>query len=337
MNEAIGGFFALENLPAHRHPLLQHWTPPDSVATVFRHNARSALKARLTVLGCQRLWLPAYSCQALAEAVPDSASLHFYPQNENLQLDLAHLSAQLCPDDVVVVINYFGAPPARQTLDWRQTRSDIHWIEDRAHTLAAGDRAWGDDVLYSPRKLCGVPDGGLLFARKHEQAIPAEPHLQPPDDVATAALLRLQAGNEIELAVSYRHYQQQELAMRADDRAISELTLQLLRAIPWRAQLLKRRQNYRHLQHHLSHYSFLGAARHYTPSHFVIRHRQARSLAQRLQAVGIFAQHHWQQLAAPSMFTEAYELSTQLLSLPCDHRYGIEHMEKICRALAPWL
>ncbi|HXQ46960.1 MAG TPA: hypothetical protein VN806_10110, partial [Caulobacteraceae bacterium] len=43
------------------------------------------------------------------------------------------------------------------------SRPDVLWIEDRAQAMDTGASDWGDVALYSPRKLVGVGDGGLLI------------------------------------------------------------------------------------------------------------------------------------------------------------------------------
>ncbi len=333
---AIGGFFALE-LSATSDHLLQHWTPPDTVGVIRRHNARSALHARLSALGARRLWLPAYCCPALAEAAPTGCSIQFYGQNAQLQPELSDFVKALRSDDVVLLINYFGAPPAPRIRQWLASRADVHWIEDRAHSLAAGAKAWGNDVLYSPRKLCGVADGGLLFARARAAKLPAPATLPAPAGTHEAALQRLAVEQGQSRSDYYPIYQQQEQAMAVADCDISALTWRQLQALSWKGMAQRRRQNYRSLQQHLSRYSWLGDARGFVPSHFVMTHPAAGELTAALHQQGVYAQRHWSTLVAPASFTHAHQLSQQLLSLPCDHRYDADDMARIVQALRPWL
>jgi len=331
----MGGFFALELPPSRRQSLLTHWAPPDATALVTRHNARSALRARLEALGSCRLWLPAYSCRSLAEAAPASCTVLFYPQDDRLQVIPAEMERRVLAGDVFLIIDYFGQTPDLAVRAWVARRPDVHWIEDRAHVLDGGQSAWGDDVLYSPRKVCGVPDGGLLYLRRRSEALPSAVTGAPPEHYADAALARLQERTSPGLA--YRCYVRQEQAMTADNRAMSELALGLLAALPWRPLVASRQRNYRYLQARLAHHSFLGPLGACVPSHFVLRVRQADKVSAGLRAVGIFAQRHWAELAAPEQFTAAHSLSRELLSLPCDHRYGAEHMLRMVQALEPLL
>ena len=332
----IGGFFALE-LPTASGNLLQHWLPADTVGTVRRHNARSALHARLSALGARRLWLPAYCCAALAEAAPADCSVRFYGQGKNLQADVPQLDRELRSDDAVVLINYFGAPPAARVRRWLASRADVHWIEDRAHSLASGRQAWGDDVLYSPRKLCGVADGGLLFVRRHATNLPMLPTLPAPGQTHDAALLRLAAEQGQHGIDFYSSYQRQEQAMTVTDNDISALSWQQLQTLGWKHMVQRRRQNYQLLQQQLSQYSWLGSARGFVPSHFVLAHPAADRLSSALHEHGIYAQRHWSPLAAPTSFTIAHQLSRQLLSIPCDHRYDADDMTRIVASLRPLL
>ena len=138
--------------------------------------ARAALAALLRHRAVKRVWLPAYVCGSLFEgAVASGAKVLFYSVGPSLAGGLDHLVPSLELGDAVLGVDYFGFP--RDEFRRRPAEpANILWIEDRAQALDAGT-PWGDVVLYSPRKLFGVADGGLLFSN---QSLPAPS--QPADD-----------------------------------------------------------------------------------------------------------------------------------------------------------
>ena len=64
--------------------------------------------------------------------------------------------------DAVLVVSYFGNPIAPSWCTLSRQRPEIVWIEDRAQALWPNSNPMGSWVVYSPRKLIGVPDGGVL-------------------------------------------------------------------------------------------------------------------------------------------------------------------------------
>ena len=127
-------------------------------------------------------------------------------------------------------------------------RRDILWIEDCAQTLDAGT-PWGDWQIFSPRKLFGVPDGGLARCLSAEHALKAPapaPAKQRFSEMSQLAplLWRFEDDAESENAIWYEAFQKAERQSAVPERqAISSFSQQLLQAIDATQVATKRHDN----------------------------------------------------------------------------------------------
>ena len=204
---AIGGFFGLHGPTGGVAPdrsLLAAWTAGGAGWVGF-HNARSALGWLVRSLRPPVVWLPRYLCRDMREAAGNSVRL--YDVDAGLRLADRALAADLAAGDLVVTVAYFGAPVCDDLRQLAARRADAVWVEDRAQALLvdAADAVPGAWHLYSPRKLLGVADGGILVGSGLNRLPPPELAAPPPGH-AEAAELRVRAADRAELAAAYRRY-----------------------------------------------------------------------------------------------------------------------------------
>src|SRR5882757_3924604 len=156
----IGGFIGLEA------PAGPPKRPADFGGPHRLHfwNARAALAHLLAVLGVRRVWMPAYVCvEAAAAAAQAGRQVLFYRVGPDLLPDGQGLTRDLRAGDAVLGVDYFGAR-AGTLPDLARRFTDVTWIQDRAQALWPDPTPWGTHVLYSPRKVVGAPDGGVLVS-----------------------------------------------------------------------------------------------------------------------------------------------------------------------------
>ncbi|WP_137936691.1 DegT/DnrJ/EryC1/StrS family aminotransferase [Chitinivorax sp. B] len=326
----IGGFFELE-LPAPQSGnLLAHWQA-DALNSRWYANARSALAHLLRHKQCTRVWLPAYLCDALVDAILYAGCrVQFYPVDEQLHPDSNWLVSRINTGDAVLAIDYFGRSPNSLFRGLVQSRQDVIWIEDRAQAIDTGQPPWGTWQLFSPRKLLGVPDGGLLVGP--QLADLPTPHGIPP--IHVSAWLRREDSHGSRNSEWYGRFKQDEADMDIDLRPASKLTQHLLACTPAHTLIQARRQNYARYQAALPYMSFLGETRAFVPFGFVIRTPHADALWQHLIDQRIFAQRHWRELStAVEEFPVAHQLAGELLTLPCDHRLNNADVDRVIAAI----
>jgi hypothetical protein len=309
--------------------LWSHWTG-DRPAAPFR-TARAALAALLRARRIGRLWLPAYACPALAEAAAAAdASVAWYDLDATLAVDSEGLARGLRLGDAALVIAYFGRSPSPEVQALAQSHPQVLWIEDRAQALAPDGLVWAEATLYSPRKLIGVPDGGLVVGGG---ALPA-PQPAPPID-ATAQRARLADPEGRDTERWYAAFQAQEAALDARPFAMSDITRGLLERIDPAPLAARRRENYAMLAQALSAYALWpDAAVDFAPLAFPVRVRDRDEVVRRMAVEGIYCPRHWPDLPSPAAeFAAVHALNAELLSIPCDHRYGAGDMARVAERL----
>ena len=304
------------------------WTTGRRHVAAYR-SARSALAALLASRGVDRVWLPAYCCAALAQAAT-SCERRWYGVDARLTPELGPLARSLRPGDAVLVIDYFGRPPGQDVAALAASRPDVLWIEDRAQAMDAARAPLADVVLYSPRKLVGVGEGGLLVA---DTVLPT-PSSPPVCRPARAQLARAADPEGRRPDSWFPQFRAQEAAFGIDDAPMDGAARLALGRI--RAPLLaeRRRANAAILADRLGDLALWPGRVDFTPMAFPVRVQDAAALVASLAAQGIYCARHWPDLPSdPAEFALAHRLSGALLSLPCDQRYDAADMLRVVDAL----
>jgi hypothetical protein len=327
----IGGFFPIR-LPgdgASKKSVLSHWIPPGARAWLLQ-NARSALHALWVESRPAKVWLPAYICAEVAAAVPDSSDVGYYPLDAALAPSIPFLAAEVDDRHHVLAVDYFGRPPGDEFLALVHSRSTIGWIEDRAQALDTGADPWGDWVLYSPRKLLGVADGGILVA--HRKALPPIATDEPADlAFMLPALERFEDIGEVDNARWYTSFQAVESRMIAGRIAMSRVSRSILSATDIDTISMQRKHNYEVLHALLGEWAFFPESTvGFAPLGFPIRTNSGAESARALAAQRIFAARHWASLPSDqTKHANEHALAASLVTLPCDDRYDETDMQRL--------
>ncbi len=340
----IGGFFPLDLGHADR--------PTLSVAARWfggtRHrgyrNARSALVRGLLPIaaGLGTLWTPAFLCPAVTAALGEAgvrvATYPLAPAGP-VSPDLAFLRARAVPGDAILVVCAFGHPPAGDLIRFAATRRDLLWIEDRAAAAWPG-APWGDALLYSPRKILGVPDGGFLVLPDDRLPLPEE---EPPAPATPArflpSLLRHEDPAETDNATWFAAHRAREAAERVRSGPASRLTATLLSRLDLPTIAARRAGNRAALLYALppALRTFAAETGDHAPG--AIPHAvpvlldDAPAVARRLAEARIFCPTPWTATVGTPDCPRARALAPRLLLLPCDHRYGPADMARVADAL----
>ena len=340
--DTIGGFLPLDPGPplgaGGRESVAARWFGPHR-RHAFR-NARSALAlgacAAFAPLGT--LWLPAYACTAVAEAAEAARRLGHVARvaacplaaEGPLSPDRGFLAARLAPGDAVLVIAHFGRPPGPALRRLAAARPDVTWIEDRAQALWPGP-AWGDAVLYSPRKLLGVPDGGYLVLppRGAARARPLPEQPAAPDPGLPPALTRFE-----DAARGFAAYRAAERGMAVVPGAPSRLGEALLHRQDIRAVAARRRANHAALLPLIptSFHPGLGPtspAPAWVPQGLPVLVADAAAVSARMAASGVFCPVMWPDAVDPGPCPRARAMAGRVLLLPLDQRHGPEAMPRV--------
>jgi dTDP-4-amino-4,6-dideoxygalactose transaminase len=325
----IGGFHGLELPPTSVHGLATFWEMP-AQSTLTYANARSALAALLVSVRPSTLWLPAFICPSVTEATAATATpTRFFPVDEALQPDTPFLESTARGGDMILAVDYFGRPPNADFLDFVKRRPDLLFIEDACHAVDTGTSRWGRWCLRSPRKLVGVPDGGFIVPADDIAA--AQWSVVHADlDAYQAACLRFEDEEGRANGPWHAANQRREGSQCISTRRMSRLSRELLVRLPVQPMSDSRRSNFRILAGMLGEYGYIPEDRPtFVPLGFPVRLRTTvrERVRADLIANGIFPAVHWAQVPSPASFSSAHALAAELLTLPCDQRYGTADMQ----------
>lgn len=332
---AVGGYFelALEDIPPLQGSVWEAWTAGREYARFF--NLRSALFRWLWQEGVSTLWLPTY-CPPLLESNRYTCQFirKFYTVGNTLEAGGAFLSA-VRPGEAVLTIQYLGRPLPDAFCAALAAREDILWVEDRAQSLASGQDSRAHAVIYSPRKLFGVPDGGLLVGKGAREL---EGWCLPPVSSTVAERSRLlnERFERPDLMDNAHHlgWLKHDLEHQLSRRRMSRTTEALLRRLPLENIVRQRKENWEILYQRLGAFCLWKiACPDFAPYAFPFVAPQdypVEILHTLLAQHKVFCQRMWYPLKLRENIYPLEEgLAKRLLLLPCDHRYRREDMCRI--------
>jgi hypothetical protein len=330
-SKKIGGFFALHEPDggASEHSIYFRWTSGRSFAAFS--NARSAFAALVNMVAPPRVWLPAYICPGLI-AESWRSRISYYRMRDGLEPDIASFDRDVGPGDVLLAIDFFGFPPGADFLRFAQRRRDVLFVDDRAQALDAGVAPWADWTLYSPRKLLGVADGGILVAERAGREVPRPCGQADVVALWKAPLLRYEDRGENNNQVWHEANQAKMAWMHVNGCEITRWSAWILSRTSLDPLAERQRRNWRLLHNRLGRYLVCEGNSEAVPFGFIIKvpadHRTA--ILRALHSDGIFAAVHYPSLPSPAdQFPAEHALRTQIITLPCDHRYDEDAMDVV--------
>lgn len=343
-NRLLGGFFPL-SLPeddlfsSYDGSILDRWTQ-GSLQLIFRRNCRSVLAEIMHGSGCKRLLLPDYCCSSL-HALDTFFHVESYPVSDTLTPRVDVLADMIAEGDAVLGINYFGMSTAQELSRLHKDIPEALFIEDCAQDIYP-DAPWGDWQIFSPRKLIGVPNGGIGVCRaekwKFKHIAASQPqNIQSTCKDAFPRLLRYEDKEGTENSVWFKEYQAIEASHEVEvggiSRALpmsrlSRYILEHTSAKATASMCVRNQEIYKSLLpdelllfNELSCKPLLGVP--------VLLPRRDE-IAQKLASQGIFCAIHW-----PNIPDHA--VSSKILTLPSDYRLAPNDIHRISQTLVECL
>jgi len=299
-------------------------------------NGRSAIRVVTDSLAGGNVWLPSYLCAAILSGVADQSRVRFYPVDCELHVSELGWLNGIRPGDIVLIIDYFGFPCSRVLCE--ELGSRRAWlVKDASHALLSQNVDAGMNfVVYSPRKILAVPDGGVLAILDCDDW-PQVGLSALPTSWTKTTLEAFLSRAEFDLHGGERRFfylfQQADREAPVGPFAMSGMAEALLRgSFDYAGIARKRRENYAALGARLGHLAILAALPEgVVPLGFPIRVRDRDRLREALFQENIFPPAHWPvPPSVPREFSDSYTLADESLTLVCDQRCGTEDMERTC-------
>ncbi len=316
MQDMMGGFFGLE-LPEYGN-----FPYAEGPGCAYLSSGRAAFECLLRNMprpDCIRV--PQFICDTVLEA----------PARLGIPVKRYHCTEQLTPilpevgeNELVLLVNYFGFSRLAAVAAQIPGRCVVD-----ATTALYSPPLPGVPTFYSPRKFCGVADGGVACAPFPLVHLPEE---ESRSSTSCLYLLeRLERGAEAALPAS----EAAERALSAPPLLMSPLTRRLLRSIDFNTGAARRLENYATL------HAALGGINHLqlpdTPEHAPMCYPLVSGipgLRDSLIEAGIALPLYWPEVIEETDAASAENrLARRLLPLPLDQRFSKTDMEHLIRLI----
>ena len=312
---AIGGYFEIADKDCECGRM-----PIDGIAL---NTCRNALEyIILQIPDVKRIYVPYYTCEAVVEPLRRlQVEYKFYHINEQLEISQ---EISLGEGDYLIANNYFGIRDAYIAKLAKKYGDRL--IVDNAQALFA-PALLNVKAAYSTRKYVGVADGGFavgvhaigIIDYDEDNSLEHDSHLY----------IRKERGAE----AGYKDYQKNECKLDNQQiRRMSPQTKEILYQINYESILEKRRQNYLYLSQILGEKNFLQlpSIDSFTCPMVYPFMTDDESLRGRLIQNKVFVARYWPNVLEWCNEDELeYKLTTQIIPLPIDQRYGKEDMDRI--------
>ena len=313
MQDMMGGFFGLE-LPEYGN-----FPYPESPCCAWLSSGRAAFECLLRHMPRpERLWIPRFICDTVLQA---AERLNIPVARYSCTAQLEPVLPESAPNDLVLLVNYFGLTGDAVA---EAAQRPGQCIID-ATTALYSPPLPGVPTFYSPRKFCGVADGGVAIAPSPLQQLPQDTAVS--SDTSLHLLERLEFG----AAEALSSCELAEDMLSAPPCRMSTLTRRLLRSIDFETAARRRLQNYATLHEALGTLNRLSLPA--TPLHAPMCYPLVSGipgLRDTLIDAGIALPLFWPEvIESTDATTTENRLARQLLPLPLDQRYCQNDMERL--------
>jgi len=320
----IGGYFELQ--------LVHGMTTAHPKVVLCLKSGRACLHLLLQHERPDHMWVPYYTCDALLEPfLKSNIKFSFYIIDDRLEI-LSPIP-QIGPKERLIYINYFGLK-SNYSAQLEAQFGDRLWL-DQTHAFYYQPREPKAFHFNSARKFFGVPDGAYLYGPDSAELLPPETWPRNTDYRFEHLLLRLQGKTE----EGYKIFQDNERRSGEGIARMSELTEAILSQIDFKETARKRQENYAHLHETLRTSNRLS-------SHVVDRYQDTAPFCYPfLPSQPMEKSYFWEkQIFIPIFWRECLErrdsgfewekrITSDLLPLPIDHRYGPAEMDYLIEVI----
>ena len=313
----IGGYFSFE---------LPNYTNFPHPEGILLNSGRNALEYILrTIQDLQKIYIPYFTCDVVLEPLKKlNVPYEFYRIDENLEI---HDDFTLLPGEYILLTNYFGIKD--QYIKQTSMKCGASLIVDNAQALYAHPLQ-ESPTFYSPRKFCGLPDGGVVYVKRE-----LDEQLQSDIsyDRCSHLLRRIDSG----ASAGYSDFKENSRKLSGMDiMKMSDLTRVMVNSIDFDAVKSARRSNFDLLREALDQTNLLKI-----PSSdsfecpMVYPYWSADpDLKGRLIASKVFVATYWPNVKGWCEQGQLESLLAQnIVPIPIDQRYDSEDMKAILKII----
>lgn len=319
---AIGGYFKLD---------INQTESFKNDKRVFLNSARSCLELVLREKEIRKVYMPAYSCDAMLKPVTKlNIEYEFY----DIGLDFKPVfEKEPVKDELIIVVNYFGI----------FVNNDVSGVIGKGHVLIDNaQNFYGESIcqenvytVFSPRKFFGVIDGGILenylTTRSYFNKCEESEYIE----ILKPHLLKNEYGNNMD---RYNLFRVKEMKYYNEICSVSNLTRALLSAMDFEHIKEKRINNFNYLHDNLNKKSLIPIRRlsnnEIVPMIYPFFVENNEEIYSKLIKEKIYCPYYWREvLDREGDFINSKKITRSLVALPIDQRHDIEDMQYIVNHL----
>lgn len=307
--------------------------------TCYMDSGRSASAVLNKVLSSGTILLPSYICESVVKVYQEKFSIKFYKVKKDFTVDMENFTNKSLEDvTAVYLMHYFGKLQDEVFLnDLIEMKRQYGFviIEDTTHSIFTKRKTIGDYCICSLRKWFPVMDGGVLYTENELVNIPvSDITAKSPSAILEAMILKkLYIDGKVDCNDLYRKIfteEEAKLDSQKEIYKISELSRSLLKYYSIDDLKEKRKTNYQILKKALqeSGIELILKDQEFVPLACPIYLEDRDKFRQYMARHQVYCAVHWP-LVGTGLENDdnAKEISSQILSLPIDQRYGKEHMQ----------
>lgn len=329
----IGGVFGLERADQPRKVAPPFLAKRD----IFLLNGRCGIWLLVNRLRPGQVWVPSYLCRdGILEAIDPALTVRrFYEIDYDLNVTSDEWVSEVRRGDLVIFIDYFGFSCDRRLAAKVKQRGA--WVlEDASQALLSGHVGrLSDFVLFNIVKWIGVPEGAVL--RCPEEMTLEDTQLEAPAPgwwlkALQSSVLRREFDDGVPTRDWFALFREIEDTMPTGPYAMSQLARTLmLHSVDYPSIARKRRENYSSLLDRLRAFAlFPDIGPDVVPLGFPVRTGNRDTVRRALFDNQIYPPVHWHlDGVVPSRYQESLRLSRDIMTLPCDQRYGLKDMTRM--------
>lgn len=311
----------------------------------YFNTGRAAIEALLVYLkgqGKRKVWLPGYDCSSVLDSAKRAGiDIELYEVDRELNID-SSVFGKLQRSDILYLVNFFGKPESQNTLELAKAaqKKNIVIVEDLTlGLLSKGEKVgFGDYLIGSVRKWLPITDGGFVASLKQ---LPEFNKEQAANDYTfyyfAAQIMKDSYLKDTTLdKQSFLDISNDGMKVLFSDytiREISKVAKIVIDATNLYKVAIERCENYKYLYRLLSEISELrlmvAPVDGMVPLGMVICVDNRDDLFKCLIQNNIYCNIHWRENESTKLFQDADYLSKHCLTIPCDQRYNLKHMDYI--------
>lgn len=308
----IGGYIELD---VYRGSMLHE-------NAILLNCGRNALAYLIKAKGISKIQLPYFLCDSVTDVCNRyGVNVSYY----HIGLDWMPRDLELDTNEWLYVVNFYGQISNHKILKMAQIYKNIIIDNAQAYFQEPVD---GVDTLYTCRKFFGVPDGAILYTNN----VINEPLEQ---DVSYTRMQYLLGRYEKTASEFYTKYvENNHLFSTEPIKRMSRLTQNLLHGIDYDVIKRRRTENFMYLFDKLQDINMLGLSVPEGAFMYPLYLENGYKVRELLQEKKIYIPMLWPYVIDLCNKSDLeYELTLNILPLPVDQRYSIEHMDYIIETI----